>query len=55
MVNGLRDISNQVQDSENNDSGEQIPIPVSLKRPRNEEKYSLANWKQESQSRITKK
>ena len=43
-----------VQDGENNDSKEQSPTPVSQKRHRNEEKDSLANRKQESQSRVTK-
>ena len=44
-----------VQDGENNDSGEQSPIPVSQERHRNEEKDSLTNKKQESQNRVTKK
>ena len=48
------DRSDQVQDDENNDSREQSHIPVSLERYRNEEKDSLANRKQESQSRVTK-
>ena len=43
-----------VQDGENNDSKEQSPTLVSQKRHRNEEKDSLANRKQESQSRVTK-
>ena len=41
--------STQVQDGENNDSGEQIFIPVSLERQRNESKNSLAKKKQESE------
>ena len=45
----------QVQDGENNDSGEKSPIPVSQERHRNEEKDSLANRKQEYQSRVTKR
>ena len=42
------------RDGENNDSGEQSPIPISLERHRNEEKDSLAKKKQEFQSRVTK-
>ena len=41
--------STQVQDGENNDSGEQIFIPVSLERQRNESKNSLAKKKQDSE------
>ena len=41
--------STQVQDGENNDSGEKIFIPVSLERQRNECKNSLAKKKQESE------
>ena len=48
MGNDSGDRSNQIQDSENNDSGEQSPIPVSHERHRNEEKDCLANKKQES-------
>ena len=55
MGNDSGDRSNQIQDSENNDSGEQSPIPVSHERHRNEEKDCLANKKQESQSRVTKR
>ena len=55
MENDPGDRSTQVQDGENNDSGEQSPIPVSQERLRNEEKDSLANRKQESQSRVTKR
>ena len=55
MGNDSGDRSNQIQDSENNDSGEQSPIPVSQERHRNEEKDCLANKKQESQSRVTKR
>ena len=36
-------------------SGERSPTPVSQERYRNEEKDSLANRKQESQSRVTKR
>ena len=54
MENDSWDRSIQVQDGENNDSGEQSPIPVSQERHRNEEKDSLANRKQESQSSMTK-
>ena len=53
MDNDSGDRFNQVQDGENNDSGEQIPII--LERHRNEEKDSLANRKQESQSRGAKR
>ena len=49
------DRSIQVKDGENNDSGKQSPILVSQERHRNEEKDSLANRKQESQSRVTKR
>ena len=49
------DRSIQAQDGENNDSGEQSPIPVSQERHRNEEKDSLADRKQESQSRVRKR
>ena len=49
MDNDSGDRFNQVQDGENNDSGEQNPII--LERHRNEEKDSLANRKQKSQSR----
>ena len=55
MGNDSGDRSNQIQDSEYNDSGEQSPIPVSQERHRNEEKDCLANKKQESQSRVTKR
>ena len=55
MDNDSWDRSNQVQDGENNDGGEQSPIHASLERHRNEEKDSLANRKQESQSRVTKR
>ena len=55
MINDSGDTSNQVQDGENNDSGEQSPILIGLGRHRNEEKDSLANRKQESQSRVTKR
>ena len=55
MDNDSGNRSIPVQDDENNDSGEQSPIPVSQERHRNEEKDSLANKKQESQSRVTKK
>ena len=47
--NDSRIRSTQVQDDENNDSGEQIFIPVSLERQRNESKSSLAKKKQESE------
>ena len=50
--NDSGDRSNQAQDGENNDSGEQSPVLVSLERHRNEEKDSLANRKQEFQSRV---
>ena len=49
------DRSIQVKDGENNDSGKQSPILVSQERHRNGEKDSLANRKQESQSRVTKR
>ena len=55
MENDSGERSIQVQDAENNDSGEQSPTPVSQERHRNEEKDSLANRKQESQSRVTKR
>ena len=55
IVNDSRIRSTQVQDGENNDNGEQIFIPVSLERQRNESKNSLAKKKQESQSRVTKR
>ena len=55
MGNNSGDRSNQVQDSENNGSGEQSPIPVSQERHRNDEKDSLANRKHESQSKVTKR
>ena len=55
MENDSGDRSIQVQDGENNDSGKQSHIPVSRERHRNEEKYSLTNRKQESQSRVTKR
>ena len=55
MENDSGDRSIQVQDGENNDSGEQSPIPFSQERHRNEEKDSLANRKQEPQSRVTKR
>ena len=47
--NDSRIRSTQVQDGENNDSGEKIFIPVSLERQRNESKKSLAKKKQESE------
>ena len=47
--NDSRIRSTQVQDDENNDSGEQIFIPLSLERQRNESKNSLAKKKQESE------
>ena len=47
--NDSRIRSTQVQDDENNDSGEQIFIPVSLERQRNESKSSLAKKKQEAE------
>ena len=47
--NDSRIRSTQVQDGENNDSGEKIFIPVSLERQRNESKNSLAKKKQESE------
>ena len=53
--NDSGDRSIPAQDGENNDSGEQSPTPVSQERHRNEEKDSLANRKQESQSRVTKR
>ena len=43
------------EDGENNGSGEQSPIHVSQERHRNEEKDSLANGNQGSQSRVTKR
>ena len=55
MDNDSGDRSIPVQAGENNDSGEQSPTPVSQERHRNEEKDSLANRKQESQSRVTKR
>ena len=55
MDNDSGDRSSQVQDGENNDSGEQSPIHVSQERHKNEEKDSLANRKQESPSRVKKK
>ena len=55
MDNDSGDRSVQVQDGENNDSGELSPAPVSQEKHRNEEKNSLANRKQESQSRVTKR
>ena len=55
MDNDSGDRSNPVQDGENNDSGEQIPIRVSQERHRNEEKDPLGNRKQEFQSRVTKR
>ena len=42
-------------DGEKNDSREQSPIPFSQERHGNEEKDSLANRKQESQNRVTKR
>ena len=36
-------------------SEEQSPVPVIQERHRNEDKDSLANRKQESQSRVTKR
>ena len=47
--NDSRIRSTQVQDDENNDSGEQIFVPLSLERQRNESKNSLAKKKQESE------
>ena len=55
MDNDSGDRSSQVQDGENNDSGEQSPFHVSQERHKNEEKDSLANRKQESPSRVKKK
>ena len=55
MGNDSGDRSIQVQDGENNDTGEQSPIHGSQERHRNEEKDSLANRKQESQSRVTRR
>ena len=55
MGNDSEDRFNQVQDGENNKKWQQSPIPVSLERHRNEEKDSLANRKQESQRRVTKR
>ena len=55
MDNDSGDRSIPVQDVENNDSGEQSPTPVSKERHRNKEKDSLANRKQEFQSRVTKR
>ena len=55
MDNDSGDRSNPVQDGENNDSGEQIPIRVSQERHKNEEKDPLGNRKQEFQSRVTKR
>ena len=52
MDNDSGDRSIQVQDGENNDSRKQSPIPA---RHRNEKKDSLANKKQESQSRAIKR
>ena len=55
MGNDSGNRSIPVQEGENNDIGEQIPTHVSQERHRNKEKGSLANRKQESQSRVTKK
>ena len=55
MENSSGERSNQVQDDEKNGKKEKSPIPVSLKRHRNEEKDSLAIRKQESQGRVTKR
>ena len=55
MENDSGDRFIPVQDGENNGSGEQSPTPVSQEIHRNEEKDSLANRKQESQSRVTKR
>ena len=55
MDNDSGDRSILVQDRENNDSREQSPTPVIQKKHRNEDKDSLANRKQESQSRVTKR
>ena len=55
MGNDSGNRSIPVQEGENNDIGEQIPTHVSQERHRNKEKDSLANRKQESQSRVTKK
>ena len=55
MDNDSGDRSIPVLDRENNDSSEQSPTHVSQKKHRNEDKDSLANRKQESQSRVTKR
>ena len=55
MDNDSGDRSIPVLDRENNDSREQSPTPVSQKKHRNEDKDSLANRKQGSQSRVTKR
>ena len=51
MDNDSGDRSIQEQDGENNDSGEQSPIPVSNERHRDEVKDSLANRKKKSRKR----
>ena len=55
MENDSGDRSIPVQDGENNDSGEENPTLVSQERHKNEEKDTLANRKQESQSTMTKR
>ena len=55
MDNDSGDRSIPVQDGENNDSEEQSSILVSQEIHSNKEKDSLANRKQESQSRVTKR
>ena len=55
MGNDSRDKSNQVKEDKNNDNRGEKPTDVSLERHRNNEKDSLANRKQESQCRMTKR
>ena len=55
MDNDPGDRSILAQDDENNDSREQSATPISQERHGNEKKDSLANRKQESQSRVTKR
>ena len=54
MGNDSGDRSNQVQDGENNGNGEKSPVPVTLKRHRNEEKDSLARISMQSDKKKEK-
>ena len=55
MDNDSGDRSIPVQDGENNDNAKRSPISVNQEKHRNEENNFLANRKQESQSRATKR